>query len=107
MKTRPFLPAFLAVVLTGCFRVTITRDLGGYGSADERVSVQRTAEGAVPADVEAVTVQNEFGPVTVTGVEDGFGWNWELMCWGKDTAAAEERAGKLRLEATPTAGNCG
>lgn len=101
MNYRSLFLGLLSVALTGCFRVTITRDLGGNGSEDLRVSVQRKAEGTVPAEVAAVTIQNEFGPVTVTGVEEGFGWNWELTCWGKDTAAAQERSEKLRLEATP------
>lgn len=61
MSLRSLLPAFLALALTGCFRLTIESDSGGYrGSADDKVSVQRGAAGLVAAETSftALTVRN-------------------------------------------------
>jgi len=98
MNNQAIWAGVLAVALTGCLRISTTRTQGGHGSEDERVSVQRNEAASLPVDVAQLTVINEFGPVTVTGVDEGFGWTWELTCWGRDDAAAQELASHFRLE---------
>lgn len=97
---RAWLAGFLALTVAGCTRVVYVNDYGGYRSGvDDRVSVQRSAEGSVAADLHEITLENQFGPLVVTGADEGFGWTWKGTCWGKDTDDAQAHADKWRIEA--------
>lgn len=99
------LAGVLTLALTGCTRVVVDGSSNGYGSGvDDRVSVQRGAEGSLGSEVREILIENQFGPVVVEGTDGDLGWSWKLACWGKDTAEAEAQANRWRMETT-TAGS--
>jgi DUF4097 and DUF4098 domain-containing protein YvlB len=65
--------------------------------ADEAV-VLRKLTGEMAADVRTVRAENFAGAVTVVGVTEGFGWEWNLRSSGRITARTEEYAQGCRLE---------
>ncbi len=64
---------------------------------------QRTLEGKVNSTVHTVRIDHRFGPVTVTGVDQEFGWRWMLDCSG-EKARAEAFAKESQFEVTETNG---
>jgi hypothetical protein len=96
MPLSSLIAGLLVLAVAGCTRVVYVGD--SRSSADDRVSVQREAEGVVAADLQQIVIENQFGPVVVTGADDSLGWTWTLECWGKDSTEAQAQADKWRLE---------
>ena len=65
---------------------------------------RKTQGGEISPSAGTVRVDNHFGPVTVTGVDSGFGWNWELRNWAGSPAEAEAYLNRCQLEVHETAG---
>lgn len=70
---------------------------GGYSFDRRGESAERQESGALPADAAALLVENRFGRVEVEAAADGFAWEWEGRCWGKDQATAERLLQDLQL----------
>ncbi len=90
-----WLVIFLATFLTGCTRIVYVDS-----TAHDKVSTERTAEGAIAADLQRLVLEHQSGTVTVTGTDESPGWTWKLTCWGPDVATAEANAARCRIEAT-------
>src|SRR5688572_27236806 len=66
-------------------------------------TTDRTMKDAVSATVRSVQVDHRLGPVTITGVDAGFGWSWVLKCSG-DSKEVEAYLKDSELEVMETAG---
>lgn len=88
--------------LAGCARISVGNS--DHGGVDAKVTVSRQHEGAIPAAIQKLYVENRNGPVVVTGVEGDFGWRGELKCHALDERTANEFADRCRLEATENDG---
>jgi DUF4097 and DUF4098 domain-containing protein YvlB len=65
--------------------------------------VQRVLDGKLNPTLHTVRIDNQFGPVTVVGVDQDFGWRWILDCSG-DKAKAEAFAKECQLDVKETNG---
>jgi DUF4097 and DUF4098 domain-containing protein YvlB len=100
MKSLFFSPVLFACLLLG---IVSPEDLAAADRSREP-DARQTLAGEIVGATGIVRVDNRFGPVTVTGSDNGFGWNWELRCWADTTAEAEAYAKQCRLEVRETGG---
>ncbi len=91
MKIRlSFFLVLASGMLTGCLYVNDSRS-HGYSSADYKAVTNITQSGVVPADVKRLEVDNRFGHVYVTGIDNGPGdWSWTLNVRALNDTLAQE-----------------
>ena len=56
--------------------------------ATPRPDAQRILEGKLSPTLRVVHIDHRFGPVSVVGVDEDFGWRWQLNCSGDRSDAA-------------------
>lgn len=94
--TVPVVFVAVASLLAGCIEINV-RSHRGDNWEESRVQAQRTEAGEVPATLQTIEIANQFGKVTVTGADEGWGWNWQLSCWASTDERAREFAGQFAL----------
>jgi hypothetical protein len=86
----------LLIVLPACSVRFPSTD--GYQFDFQGETAVRQLDGQVPADIDTVEVNNQFGDVTIEATDDEPAWSWELTCWSKDSATAEVLADAVELK---------
>lgn len=80
--------AAVIVALPGCSRQFTSTN--GYQFDFKGETAVRQQDGQIPADIETVEVNNQFGGVRVEGTDqEDLSWTWELTCWASDADMAE------------------
>jgi DUF4097 and DUF4098 domain-containing protein YvlB len=88
--------ALNALFLAGC---VYQHDDGSFG-VDYKATVNRSEKGAIASSIQSLSIDNQFGPVVVTGADADFGWDWSLKCQAATEEKAKAYADNCRMEAT-------
>lgn len=99
MKTSPTVVRSARALLLALVAIATV----SLGLAAPEPEARRTLEGTLPATLRTVHIDHRLGPVTVTGVDQDFGWRWVLDCSG-DKSRAETFVQASQLEVLETGG---
>ena len=88
----------LAAGPLGCSFGTTYRGFS-ISSPTDRTGVERsrTEEGTIDPALVRVIVDNKFGTVDIEATDGPGSWRWELKCWAKDAASAEDWCDRIAL----------
>ena len=88
--------------LSGCIRVGSDRadyEINTTEYSEQKAVVSRSQQDIVPDSIQKLVVENRNGRILITGVDENFGWNWELKCRARDEMEANSYADQCRIEA--------
>ncbi len=78
--------------------------LAAVVSTSAAPTVERTLQGDIAATTRSVRIDHRSGPVTIVGVDSGFGWTWTMRCTANTDTQAEAYVKASEIDVKETAG---
>jgi DUF4097 and DUF4098 domain-containing protein YvlB len=93
----------ICLTIASCGRDGIS--INGYQFDRDGQTASRHEEGTIPAEMQALRVDNQFGRVRITATDGDPTWSWDLQCWSETSETAQSFVDQIMLQVDQEQGN--